>query len=77
MNTNLDFKDGNRFDATTEYLYVKKIEELEEAIKNYFESTVLFGPDSGTAGLRRVAIKYCIIKPNLYEINSQKETINK
>lgn len=77
MKTDLDFKDGNRFDATTEYLYVKKIEELEEAIKNYFESTVLFGPESGTAGLRRVAIKYGIIKPNLYEISSKIDTKNK
>jgi hypothetical protein len=32
MITNLDFKDGNRFDATEEYLYCKKIDDLTDML---------------------------------------------
>lgn len=32
LNAYLDFKDGSRFDATTEYLYIKKIEKMEGLI---------------------------------------------
>jgi len=37
--TNLDVKNGNRFDAASEYLYEKKIDELKREIERYQKKT--------------------------------------